>query len=146
LVKNITNGHTFKCDWYKPVSKNKSFCFLLSRKFFGINKFWQNIAASDICFCYLFGIRIRTALIEVDRIKPHFPALRPSLVLNESANPRLSAGISTIFSQRAGAIDQSLISASGDSRSEPVLVRTRPTCKHRVLSSRIFTSKFAVCS
>jgi len=39
--------------------------------------------------------------------------------------------------RRAGATDTSLISASGGSRSDPILVRTRPGCKHRVQNSRM---------
>jgi len=39
--------------------------------------------------------------------------------------------------RRASATDQSLISVTGGSRSEPIVVRTRPLCKHRVRNSKM---------
>jgi len=38
------------------------FLFLFSRKWFEINEIQQNIPESQLCFCFLFGIWIRTTL------------------------------------------------------------------------------------
>ena len=35
------------------------FLFLFRFKWFGMNEIRQNIPESELCFCFLFGIRIR---------------------------------------------------------------------------------------
>jgi len=50
--------------------RHKPVLFLFSRKGFWTNEIQQNIPESDLCFWCLFGIRIKTALSRVDRIKP----------------------------------------------------------------------------
>ena len=56
LVTNVTNGHKFKCDKYKPISVS------VSIGMFGMNEIRQNMPESELCFCFWFGIRIGTAL------------------------------------------------------------------------------------
>jgi len=40
------------------------FLFLFRLKWFGMNEIRPNIPESELCFCFLFGIRIGTALRE----------------------------------------------------------------------------------
>ena len=56
LVTNLTNGHKFKHDKYKPISVS------VSIEMFGMKEIRQNMPESELCFCFLFGIRIGTAL------------------------------------------------------------------------------------
>ena len=44
------------------VTDANLFLFLFRLKWFGMNEIRQNIPESEICFCFRFGIRIRTAL------------------------------------------------------------------------------------
>jgi len=54
LVTNVTNGQNSK------VTGTNLFLFLFQLKWFGMNEIRQNIPESEICSCFLFGIRIET--------------------------------------------------------------------------------------
>jgi len=47
---------------YSNVTGTHLFLFLFSRKWFRMNDIQQIIPESELCFCFLFGIQIRTAL------------------------------------------------------------------------------------
>jgi len=47
---------------HSNLTSTTLFLFLFSRKWFGINEIQQSIPESKLCFCFLFGIWIRTTL------------------------------------------------------------------------------------
>ena len=55
LVTSVKNGEKLKCEWV---------LYVFRLKWFGLNEFLQNIPESDLCFYFLFGIWIGTALKE----------------------------------------------------------------------------------
>jgi len=69
LVQQVWSHFGHKCHTWSHIQMwlvQTCFCFFFQTKWFGRNGVWQNIPESVFCICFLFGIRIRTAL-KLDR-------------------------------------------------------------------------------
>jgi len=48
---------------FSKVTGTNLFLFLIRLKWIGMSEIWENIQESELCFCFLFEIRLGTALI-----------------------------------------------------------------------------------
>ena len=90
--KQVCTNHT-ECVtnlWHLWRSQTvTNFLVLLRLKWFGMNKIRQSIPESKLCFCFLFGIRIGTALIDICDVTHSYMWRDPSIHASKSVLQRV---------------------------------------------------------
>jgi len=61
MSQMVTNSHVTGTN-LSIETETSTILILFRLEWFGMNKIRQNIPESELCFCFLFGIRIGTAL------------------------------------------------------------------------------------